>query len=27
MRFKAEALDAFANGANLRLGGVRLHYD
>ena len=27
MRFKAEAFDAFADGANLRLGGVRLHYD
>jgi hypothetical protein len=27
MRFEAEAFDAFANGANLRLGGMRLHYN
>jgi len=27
MCFKTEAFNAFANSANLRLGGVRLHYD
>jgi len=27
MCFEAEAFDAFANGANLLLGGVGLHYD